>query len=276
MDKKALIFLIVTAFILVFIGIWLSFIDLSSLNIKIENDGYVSAIFSLAGILLFFTALMYQIKEFKIQVAELEKSVKAQSKSSEALEEQKKLLLEQNANSLIFGMIQSFNSFKERNGMQKMTSDLIDFYIPLFALRWNNNLTGLKLNKEELNQRYAQDIKSIFSTTLLKHPLYYDLKKFVQFFYNIMYIIDQNKVNFPKDIYSPFLFNHLNSNEVILIYLSNLIDSGMPLYGNLHWSIHTTKELMDMIKKYEKIKIDFDDLDYLELTNTFVQIKQSI
>ena len=56
---------------------------------NVNNYGFVGAIFRLSGIILYFTALMYQIKEYTLQVVELEKSVQAQTKSSTHLTSKK-------------------------------------------------------------------------------------------------------------------------------------------------------------------------------------------
>ena len=54
----------------------------------------------------------------------------------------------------------------------------------------------------------------------------------------------------------------------------NLVDIGMPVYGNLHWSYHSTKEIIDTIKTYDKVKIDFKEIDINVLTERFKEIKQ--
>lgn len=274
MNKGLLRTLITISFILVAFGVLIAFVNLDRFCVKISNDGFVSAIFSLSGIILFFTALLYQIKEYSLQVIELKKSVEAQTKSSTALDEQKRLLLEQNSNSLIFGMIESFNAFKDRNKTQQVVNSLTDFYIMIFAQRWENNRQELRLNKNELNIKFADDIKGIVSDTIEKHELYYDCKKFIQFVYNILYIIDINKPNMTRDNFTPFFFNQLNTKEMVLIYLSNLVDIGMPFYGNLQWSYHSSKEIVDTIKTYDKVKIDFKEIDINVLTERFKEIKQ--
>lgn len=274
MKKGILTVLIIIAFVFAGLGIAISFINLDSFCIKINNAEFVSAIFSLSGIILFFTALMYQIKEYKLQVIELKKSVEAQTKSSEALDEQKRLLLEQNANSLIFGMIESFNAFKERNKTDFIVDTLTDFYKMIFAQRWQHNQLELRLNHKELNIRFADEIKKIVSDTIIKHELYYDCKKYIQFVYNILNIIEINKPNMTRDNFTPFFLNQLNTKEMVLIYLSNLVDTGMPLYGNLAWTYQSTKEIVDTIKTYDTTFVDFKEIDIKILTERFKEIKQ--
>ena len=188
MSKILLNLIIVLASILLLTGVIFSFINLDIVKIKINNSGYVAAIFSMSGVLLYFAALMYQIKEYKLQVEELKKSVQAQTKSSEALDEQKRILIEQNANSLIFEMIESFNSFKERNKMYSMIHELIGFYQNIFAHRWNDKLNGSELNFRDLNIQYAHEIKDILNETVPKHDFYFEFKRFIQFVYNILIV----------------------------------------------------------------------------------------
>lgn len=275
MNKITLMGLIVFSFILVGFGLVLAFVDLESFGVNNNNHGFVSAIFSLSGIILFFTALIYQIKEYSLQVIELKKSVEAQTKSSEALDEQKRLLLEQNSNSLIFGMIESFNAFKERNKTQQVVDELTDFYISIFAQCWQNNSKELRLNKHELNIKFADDIKEIFNDTIKRHELYHDCETLIQFMYNILYIIDINKPNMTRDNFTPFFFNQLNTKEMVLMYLSNLVDFGMPFYGNLSWTQHTTTKIVDMVKTYNQVQIDYKEIDISVLTQRFRELKQS-
>lgn len=273
MSKRILyLFMAFASFLIVF-GILIAFIDLKIFCIDLKNDGYVGAIFSLAGILLYFTALMYQIKEYQLQVVELKKSVQAQTKSSEALDEQKRILIEQNNNSLIFGMIESFNDFKERNNIQKVINELVNFYQGILALRWNT-LVNSQLNKVDLNRNFANDIKHIFSDSIVEQKNFSLFNRYVQFVYNILGLIDSCKSRVFQDNFIPFLFNQLNTNETMLLFLSNLVDSEMPYYDNLSWGYYETKDITDIIKKYKHQNIDFSNLDNKILTEEFNQLKQ--
>lgn len=275
MKKNNINILTVTSFIIVVVGLLIAFIDIERYGIKINNDGFVSALFNLSGILLFFTALMYQIKDYSLQVVELKKSVEAQTKSSEALDEQKRLLLEQNSNLLILNMIESYNYYRERNKTQEIVDYLIDYYNRIFALTWKENIQKSVLNKEEINIKYADNIKEILSNTIQKHKCYPDFRNFIQFTYNILYLIDLSKPNLPRNNLTPFFLNQLNPKEVELLYLSNLINSGMPFYGNLHWSYYSTIEIIDAIKTSDNTMTDFKDIDIKVLTNRFQNLKQN-
>lgn len=251
------------AILLIGIGFLFAFIDLQLIYIDKSNDGFVAALFSLAGVLFFCSALIYQIKEYKLQVVELKKSVEAQTKSSEALDEQKRILIEQNINGLIFGMISSFNDFRFNNKVQVSIEEILEKEQCYFAFRWENNLRELRLNKEELNKTFASDIRSMFTHTI---DSYYDfpmLKQYIQFIYNIFSIIDQNRSHLTNDYFTSFLHIQLTTKEKIFLQLSNLLESKMPQYENLEWGFYETERLTNWIKSCK----DRPANDYTELDN---------
>ena len=275
MHKKIFIIIIAIASVLVLTGIIFSFLNLSKIKIELNNSGYISAIFSLSGVLLYFAALLYQIKEYQLQVEELKKSVEAQTKSSEALDEQKRTLLEQSTNSMIFGMIDNFNSFKQRNETQQLLDRLVSFYQGLIIQRWRNIVNKSTLNHETLNIEFARGIKEIFSNTITRHEDYHELKKYVQFAYNILYLIDSNLSNLTQNIFTPFFFSQLNSKEITMIYLANLCESRMPLYDNILWDYHTTVEIVDTIFKSKTAPTNLSEIDHNILMEEFNKIKQN-
>jgi hypothetical protein len=275
MNKYVLYSIIILAFAMIAIGIRFAFIDLQSININTKNDGYVGAIFSLSGILFFFAALMFQIKEYKLQVDELQKSVLAQTKSSEALDEQKSILLEQNSNNLLFGMISSFHDFKKRNETQIIITRLAEAYMNRFAVIWQQNIKELRLNAKELNEKFAVDIKEVLENSIIQETNFPLFKKYVQFAYNIFHLIDEKNKNKTMDIFTPFFMNQFNTYEIVMLYLSNLENPNMPRYGNLYWGYYNTKEIFDLLKKMWAHEIDFKDLDYYVLTEAFNKLKQN-
>jgi hypothetical protein len=273
MTNKRFLVLVSAAVIFIIIGFVFFFIDLNLLGIKKDNSEYVSAFFSLSGVLFFVSALLYQIKEYKLQVEELKKSVEAQTKSSEALDEQKKILLEQNVNSIIFGMIDNFNLFKERNQSQKVINDWYNSLDPLLLIRWRELSYRHKLNDSEFNIQFAKDIKELVTKSLLNRDYYNTLRKYVQFAYNILYLIDVNLSNITRDIFTPFFLNQLNSREITLIYFTNLVDHGMPIYTNLKWDYYTTVEIMDILNS-QSVPEDFKKIDCNILVNEFNNLRQ--
>ncbi|NOZ45842.1 MAG: hypothetical protein GXO79_03580 [Chlorobi bacterium] len=261
--------------IFIITGIIIAFIDLSTYCIYIKNDGYVGAFFSLSGIVLYFTALMYQIKEYKLQVIELRKSVEAQTKSSEALENQKNILIEQNTNNLIFGMINSFNNFKKQNNTQSLIDNLAIHFQMIFALVWRDNLNNNKrLTRKDLNVKFATDIKRKFSEIIVEQPEFLLFRNYISFIYNILYVIDQNSDNLTHNYFKPFFFSQLNTTEYFMICLSNLDEWNMPNYPDFKWGNYETKTIVEIIKKFNKQNIDFNELDIQILTNEFKEIKQ--
>lgn len=263
------------AILLIIIGIVFAFVDLKVIKIDIKNDGYVAALFSLSGVLFFCSALMYQIKEYKLQVTELQKSVEAQTKSSEALDEQKRILLEQNVNNLIFGMISNFNDFRERNKIIGIIDEILEHEQGYFALRWENNQKELRLNQKELNEQFAVDVKSLFSETIISFDQFPLIKQYIQFIYNIFYIIDENRANLTKDYFTSFVYIQLTNSEKLILLLSNLVDSNMPQYDHLYWGNYETESIMNWIKQYKNGQhIDYKNMDRHILTETFNLIKQ--
>lgn len=218
---------------------------------------------------------MYQIKEYRLQVEELKKSVEAQTKSSQELEAQKKILMEQNTNNMLFGMIESFNAFKSRNETDQVISVLIGSCKDEFTKAYIEIRVASKISKDELNTLFANRIKETFSQIIVRQKYYLIFKKYIQFIYNILTLIDRNKEQMTGDIFTPFLLSQLNTNETILLYLSNLVaPPDMPYYGNLNWNYFTTKDIIEMIKGENTIKLDYDDIDYALMTKYFKELKQ--
>lgn len=274
MKKTYINAIMIIALMLIPVGILISFVDLGRICINSKNDGYVGSIFALSGVFLYFSALMYQIKEYKLQVKELKKSVKAQTNSSIALEEQKKVLIEQNLNNLIFGMIDRYNDFKERNDTYKIVDELTVFYRNVFAERWKSDFSIRQASPEQINIDFALEIKNILNDTIQTHNSYPTFKRYIQIAYNILYIIDINKDNFTKDHFTSFFFSQLGVNESVMLYLSNLVDLGMPLYSDLNWNFTTTEYITDLLRKKEGRMRGFDLIDQRILTEQFNKLKQ--
>lgn len=77
----------IPAIICIISGLTSYFINRST--IKFIDSDFIGAWFALAGVFIFAATLFYQIKEYKLQIEELKKSVEAQTNTSKALEEQK-------------------------------------------------------------------------------------------------------------------------------------------------------------------------------------------
>ena len=273
-DMKRIIGLtIFFSVIFIITGITLPFIELDGF-IKIKNDGYVSAIFSLSGVFLYFAALMYQIKEYRLQVEELKKSVEAQTKSSEALEEQKRILLEQNTNNLIFGMIESFNKFKSVNNINESINEVIYDFQTVIINYLPPDLNPITDKQQDFNKSIALLVKHRFEVFIVQNKNYLLLKKYVQFIYNILSLIESNKSNLSNDNFTPFFYSQLNTNETILLYLSNLVETpNMPFYNNLKWDYYITKEIIEKLKSKKTI-LCHESIDITKMTACFNELRQ--
>lgn len=261
------------AILLVLFGILIAFVDLNTFCLKKENADYIGVIFSLSGILLYFTALMYQIKEYKAQIKEFKKSVEAQTKSSSVLDEQKQLLIEQNITNMIFGFFNQFNEFRNRNNTQEAISNLLIHFRSFASQEWNTLKTNQRLNKRELNEAYAKVIQNTFSKVLRLSINFSIIKSYVQFVYNILYTIEQHKSNLPSTFSSAMFFCQLNNYESILIHLANLIQMDMPLNNKLTWNIPDTNDIIYLIQSNNS-KIDYSELDSNLMTDFFRKLKQ--
>ena len=130
-SDKLLFFSFIIAIVFIATGLLFFFGNLFNF-LFISNSEFVTAFFTLTGVILYFSALIYQIKEYRLQIDEMRKSVEAQTKSSEALDKQNKILLEQNDKQLILTNINYFNEFKFRNNIDEMMKALVNEYRILF------------------------------------------------------------------------------------------------------------------------------------------------
>lgn len=255
MNKKLFPILIICASLSIVFGVLISILNIEQFGVVLKNDGYTSSLFSLAGIFLFAAALIYQIKELQL-------SVKAQTKSSEILEEQKQVLLEQNIHNLILGMINSFNDFRDKNNIRSINDNFAELYQRTLALIWQSNLEIPRLNHKDLNVRFANDIIKLFSSTILKHENFDLFKKYVHFAYNILFIIDENEKHIKSNYFTSFLHVQLSTNDSIMLSIANLEQSNLPVYENLNWGHQAVDNILNLVKSYPEQKIDFSDLDH--------------
>lgn len=260
------------ASIILIIGILFPFWNFRILDSEYDSPEYVTAIFSLSGILFFCAALIYQIREYKLQVDELKKSVEAQTKSSAALEEQKILLLEQNTNSLIFKMIDGFNQFKKDELIQDAIIGCYARSHQVFSSYFANMVTH-NVPKDRFNKELAQAIKENFTEIIKRDVNSRFIKKFVQFAYNIFYIIDQKKIPNQKDWFTPYIYIHLSKEESLILHLSNLVDQGMPISDKVQWHNSLTLDLIEMINPIKE-RAQYNLLDTNTLTEELNEIKQ--
>lgn len=241
-------------------------------ELESNRGDYISAFFSISGIMLFCAALVYQIREYRLQVEELKKSVDAQTNASKALEQQKELLSEQNTSILLFTMIESFNQFKDKPEV----SESIDKLYKRYTKTFQELLDGLvkEENKKDINQLFAYRIKEIMSSTLSSDPEFHNVRRFVQFVYNILYVIGEKNASEKKDWFTPFLYNQLTRKENLIICLSNLVDYGVPISDKITWRHQITLELLEMIDTKDRRASTV--LNAVKLTNEFSRLTQKL
>ncbi|MEQ9166890.1 MAG: hypothetical protein RLO12_11570 [Fulvivirga sp.] len=261
--------------ILLVTGLLIGFLELDKIGLKQQNDGYVTAIFSLTAVLLYFAALMYQIKEYKLQIVELRKSVKAQTISSKAQEEQKQILLEQSFTNLIFSLMADFKTFKKERDIHKVLTDIKEYFQGGFAIIWRDLTKEKRLNKEELHEKFAQEINLHFSNEIFKQKEIKVFQQYLQFCFNILYIIDENKKNLTKDYYTSTFFVQLTEEEILFVALSDLVKFGLPPYQKIDWKYQYTEILTKWIEESNEQFIDLTELDKNILTNKFTEMKKA-
>lgn len=252
---------------LILLGFCFVFIDLDKFCIISKNDGFVAAFFSLAGVVLYFTALRFQIREYQLQVEELKKSVEAQTNTSKTLEEQKQILIEQNINNLLFTMINSFNEYKVNNEITLMTKELTESLSVMFIQVWERDSD--KFDKINIEDRFIdlilEKFKQLLNQGIKTKP---EVKRFAQFAFNILFIIESNKKNLTNDNIYHFFFNQLSRDENNLLHICNLIsDFDMPHSEYLKWTTHNTNNIIEMLKY--RYKINTTDFDLNKLTDNF-------
>ena len=275
-EKQLNIIIKIIAPILIFVAILFAFVDIADLRIKVTNDGYVTSILTLVAILLYFSALMFQIKEYKLQIVELKKSVEAQTVSSKALEEQKKILLEQSFTNLIFNLMADFKQFKRERDIYVLLDEIKEKFQGTFALTWKKLSDEKRLNIKELNESFAIEVDSIFSTYILKFDNVELFRQYLQFVFNILDIIDENRHNFTKDYYTSTFYIQLKDDELLLIILSDLVNFGLPHYKKIEWKNHHTEKLISWLNTYKEQNINFNKMDRAILTNKFIEMKKAM
>jgi len=274
------VILLIIAGIFLIIGIVLGFTNLNVIGLKKENHGYVSALFSISGVILYFTALLYQIKQYKLQVIELRKSIEAQTKSSFELEEQRKILeeqkgvlIKQNASAQIINAIDSFNQFKSRNGVY----ELIEKFLKGYTQKCTNDWIAIERNYSKDNEagykQYALLLANNFEKELSEFDNASIIRKYVQFGYNTLYLIDKHNPILNDRHYSSLFHCQQNGPEMLILYISN-IASRMPIYSNLEWGFYETKEIIEIIFRESIIDTE-KTFNFLQLTKAFNEIKQN-
>lgn len=233
MNKLVQIILVLAA-IVVIVGIVLIFqIDPE----KRLDSTLIASIFSLSSVFVFAAALYYQaaslkkqteavekqghaldvqIKEFQLQQVELKKSVEAQTNTSKALEEQRKIMLEQKANEFLLGITNQFVNYSNaepRVQIVKNYFDSLSRYV--FSICEFGRFLEEKDEKKSIPQ---------FIGLVKNHVISYTCKNDISYLWGfavkIIRVIEKNEreVGLPK-----FFVSHtINQLNPIIIHLFTL------------------------------------------------------
>jgi hypothetical protein len=232
---------------------------------SIYDSSLIGGLFSLTGVMLFAVALFYQIKEYKLQIEELRKSVDAQTETYKILERQTVLMQEQSTNSVIFNVIDKFNSYKEREDIQKAIHSYIDKLRLEFTGKYESGKIPLlqvnKLSMKEFSEILLSDIRECFND---KKKYTINLKNYVQFAFNVFHLIEKFKKS--PEIYNwfrPFFFNQFTNEELVILYLSNLVPFGMPNTEDIQWNRPEISNFLNVLNIKHCMGITGQDEDYL-------------
>lgn len=142
----------ISAVICIISGLVTYFINRST--IKFIDSNFIGSWFALAGVFIFAATLFYQIKEYKLQIEELKKSVEAQTNTSKALEEQKEIQKLSQFESTFFNLLRN---------QQEITKNIKEkfYYIDRESIDFST-LSGVK-NKTVEGRTFFKEIKSELS-----------------------------------------------------------------------------------------------------------------
>jgi hypothetical protein len=268
-----LIISLALAFICILLGFFTFFFWSQT---KLFDNNLIGALSSLAGVFVFAAALVYQIREYHLQIEELKKSVDAQTRTSVALDEQKKIMLEQSTNSLVFEVFSNFNTFKSRDEIQHAISQFKqDFQLNLNATILasyqdiQNNEEGLVYNETAL----AQDLKKAFENSLKGGKVLEPLTNFKNFSVNIVGLIYTVKSNSSSENWlSSFYHNQYTTDEKLVLYLLNTFIQDTGQCSKLDWHFTLTESLLRTYLYRNKVfqSAQIDVYKFLQELNKFI------
>lgn len=123
-------------------------------TVKFIDSNFIGSWFALAGVFIFAATLFYQIKEYKLQIEELKKSVEAQTNTSKALEDQKDIQKLSQFESTFFNLLRN---------QQEITKNIQErfYYIDRESINFST-LSGVK-NKMIEGRTFFKEIKKELS-----------------------------------------------------------------------------------------------------------------
>ncbi len=228
------------------------------------NATMIAGWFSLSSVLFFVTALIYQIKEYKLQRVEFAESIKAQNFSARALEEQRQIMLEQKTDAFLMGIIHGFNEYKVNENIHK---HIVLFNVNLKSVNATPGVTILTRNNELQYQQLATDLIRYANSTIKKERT---LQRFITFFWNMVLKIEESKQHFGDKenyFYLSYFFNQLSQHEVNILILSEILEmgnrNGQPYLKNAN----DIQSLVDFLEQH---------FDFLRETNSGLKLLDAI
>jgi hypothetical protein len=237
------------------------------------NSDLIGALWSLSGAFIFGAALLYQVKEYKLQIIELRKSVDAQTETSKALNaqtqlmnEQKAIMLEQMNNELLLNSIEKFTLFQMRPEIQKSINE----YYSTFHLNvtkkidheiWRSQKNGT-FDIALLSKDLLTEIRESFDET---HYYMIYIRNYIQYAVNIFDLINKDKSDIDRFYwFNSFFHNQFTNQEISLVYLSNLVSFGMPNTLSIRWNQPALKNFLEASQLIDVLKLRYSaDLNTL-------------
>lgn len=274
-ENKLITLLLFLSMISLGIGLYLLFVKSENLYLNSNNDGFVSAFFSLTGVFAFFSALYYQIKEYKNQLQEMKLSVEAQTKSSEALNGQNSIMIRQNSMNSAFALIDYLNEFKKNNSVKNNIDEPLSIIQDACYLKWKHLDFINNANKEQVYSDFSCYILNIVNDVFSSCKQHFYISRLVTMAYNVLYFIDQNGETLDQKYFKALFLSQLNTEETVLIRLSNFIQFGFGQYDNLEWDYHCTSETINWLLKFESHNHIYTGvIEISEFTNRFEKFRQ--
>ena len=235
--------------------------------------GAVNALFSGLAFAGLIVALLLQRDDLKTQrdllktqQEELKKSVEAQTNTSNALEEQKEIMLSQNAFATVFRTIDNFNKFRDTNDIPLVMRYFANDCAKEFSTVWWR-VSREATNAHDMNSVFARKLYDELTNIIDKHKHYRLLKSYVQFAANVLYTIKVNKKHLGEGRPQAIFLCQLDINESLMLYLSTLHRGDMPPTEGLFWGVSVTRDLISKIKENNAYASnDFSLLNDFELT----------
>ncbi|HQN92684.1 MAG TPA: hypothetical protein PLQ09_01075 [Prolixibacteraceae bacterium] len=264
--------IIIFAVVLFAFGVYIAFFPIEKWGIKFSNDGFVSAIFSLIGAVLFFGALIYQIKEYQNQLKELKLSVEAQTKSGNELEAQRIILIQQNYQKLIFELLKELDLYRNINEVSKGVGQLLKVPQEAIEVEWK----GTKQMFVDLHKKVPIFNISIFSTIYNRYTQFVKKQEFVlEGNYTIaLFISLMDKINITllkiEDVdLRETLINATKCHVSIQEWCFYLVKETYKKQSScFKWDLLTTEYLVDSMKLVGIMpRIDLDKNDFTAICN---------